>query len=235
MPWRQCLLETYEFCNTVVRPFYKQVADSAITYARERGLDTIVELGAGQGPLTRLMVEDPRADGLKFVVCDLIPAVDQYQELEQRYPGRVTAINESVDFSKPRDWGPNTLLLLCAAIHHVPEEARGEVIRAMSVSAGGVMVFVPVRKTWFSLLLSMSIVFPALALPVGMFNRPGKLRRLVWCWVVPVVPAIAGWDGLGGALRQWTDRQWRSAIAEQTGGDRQPRITNGWNQQMVAW
>ncbi len=234
-PWRQCLLEIYEFCNTAVRPFYREAAEAAIGRARDKGLDTIVELGAGHGPLTRLMVEDPRAEGLRFVVCDLIPAVDQYQELERRYPGKVTAITESVDFSRPREWGRGALLLLCAAIHHVPDEARSEVIRAMSVSAGGVMVFVPVRKTWLSLVLSLLIVFPALALPIGFIKRPGTLRRILWCWLLPVVPLMAGWDALGGVLRQWSDVQWRCAIAEQTGGNRKPEINNGLNQQMIAW
>ena len=32
-PLRQTLLETFEFCNTVVRPYYKKVADAALDYA----------------------------------------------------------------------------------------------------------------------------------------------------------------------------------------------------------
>ena len=49
-PLRQTLLETFEFCNTVLRPYYKQVADAALDYAAQKQLGTIVELGAGHAP-----------------------------------------------------------------------------------------------------------------------------------------------------------------------------------------
>ena len=144
------------------------------TTPRQKQLRTIVELGAGHAPLTRLMVEDPRSAGMQFVVCDLIPAVEQYRELEGRYPGRIRALTESVDFTQPRNWGPATLLVLCAAIHHVPTSSRGAFVKSLSDSAGGVLVYVPVRKTWLSLLLSVSVVFPALALPIVSFAKPAS-------------------------------------------------------------
>jgi hypothetical protein len=234
-PLRQTLLETFEFCNTVIRPYYRNVADAVLTQAQQKGFRTIVELGAGHAPLTRLMVEDPRGADRQFVVCDLIPAVAQYRELEQRYPGRVTALTESVDFTQPRPWDPTTLLVLCAAIHHVPTATRCGVLQALSGSGGGVMVFVPVRKHWLSLLLSVSVVFPALALPLLRLGTPGTLRRLLWCWLLPAVPLMAAWDGLGGSLRQWTDAEWRQALAPQAEAGRVPTIVNGVNEQLVAW
>ncbi len=235
-PLRQTLLETFEFCNTVVRPYYKKVADAALEYAGQKRLTTIVELGAGHAPLTQLMVNDPRAKDMRFVVCDLIPAVAQYRELEQRYPGRVQTLSESVDFSQPRAWGPQTLLVLCSAIHHIPTESRAALIKTLSDSAGGVLVYVPIRKTWLSLLMSVFVVFPALALPIVSFAKPGKLRRFLWCWLLPAVPLMAWWDGLGGSLRQWEDREWREAFASQhLDGSRQLVIKNWVNSQMVAW
>lgn len=235
-PLRQTLLETFEFCNTVVRPYYQKVADAALEFAARKQLSTIVELGAGHAPLTRLMVDDPRSEGIRFVVCDLIPAVDQYRDLERRYPGRIQALPESVDFARPRNWGPQALLVLCSAIHHVPTASRAALIKSLSDSAGGVLVFVPIRKTWLSLLMSVFVVFPALALPVVSFAKPGKLRRFLWCWLLPAVPVMAWWDGLGGSLRQWEDREWRAAFAvQQLDGTRQLVIKNWLNSQMVAW
>ena len=233
---RQTLLETFEFCNEVLRPFYPRVVESVLARAKQKGFDTIVELGAGHAPLTRLMVEDPRFAGMKFVVCDLIPAEAEYESLQRRYADRVTAITEPVDFSQPRSWGPKSLLVLCAAIHHVPSSARGQVVKAFTDAAGGVMVFVPVRKHWLSLLLAMCMVFPALTLPVALLRRPGRLRRFLFCWILPLVPLMACWDGIGGSLRQWNEREWREAFtAQKIPAARSLQIMNWPNSQMIAW
>ena len=68
-PLRQTLLETFEFCNTVVRPYYGK-SPTPVGVCREKATGTIVELGAGHAPLTQLMVNDPRSKGMQFVVCD---------------------------------------------------------------------------------------------------------------------------------------------------------------------
>ena len=47
---------------------------------------------------------------------------------------------------------------------------------------------------------------------------------------------MAWWDGLGGCLRQWNDREWRAAFAaQQLDATRQLVIKNWLNAQMVAW
>jgi len=234
-PLRQSLLETFEVCNEVLASFYADVAREVLADARAHGLKNIVELGAGHAPLTRLMVNDPASQGLHFVICDLIPAVEQYEELARQHPERITALSESVDFSVPRTWPAETLLVLCAAIHHVPTQTRPAIIHALSMSADRVMVFAPVRKTWRSLFLSMSIFFPAVALPLLLWNKPGSLRRLLWCWLIPVVPLIALWDGFGGSLRQWSDREWLEVLASETAKERKPLLKHWGNRQLVAW
>jgi len=234
-PLRQTLLETFEVCNEVLASFYVEVSNEVLAFARSRGLKNIVELGAGHAPLTRLLVDNPESHGLNFVICDLIPAVEQYQELELKYPGRVTALTESVDFSTTRAWPPSTLLVLCAAIHHVPTQKRPALVHALSLSADSVMVFAPVRKTWLSVLLAMAIIFPAIALPILLWKKPGRLRRVLWCWLVPVIPLIALWDGFGGSLRQWNEREWREVLAREAGEQREPFLKHWGNRQLVAW
>jgi hypothetical protein len=36
------------------------------------------------------------------------------------------------------------------------------------------------------------------------FMRPFRWRRLMWTYLVPVVPLVAGWDGLVSNLRSYT-------------------------------
>jgi hypothetical protein len=211
------------------------VAAAVLDYALDHSFRTVVELGAGTAPLTRILAEDRRAKELRFVVCDLVPDRVLYRDLEQRYPGRVTARTESVDFRKGQSWEPATLLVVSAAMHHVPADERPGVIETLNKSADGVMVFAPVRKSCLSLLLSGLAVFPAFCLPVCYLGRRGRLRRLLWCWLVPLVPAMVLWDAIGGCLRQWTDSEWREALLRQLGNERGLTIQSWTCGQMVAW
>jgi hypothetical protein len=204
-------MEVVELCNARFRDYYPMVADAALQRAVDGGFTTIVELGAGCGPLTERMAADLRAADLRFIVCDLIPDRAAFRRLIDRFPGRVEAIEEPVDFSQRRDWGPKTLLLLSAAFHHVPVERRLGVLEALTSSAGGVMIFSTVRKTPWCLLTAPLVVIPSLLLPIAFWKRPGRLRRILWCWLLPLVPLMSMWDAVGGCLRQWSGSDWKAA------------------------
>jgi hypothetical protein len=209
--WHRTQMEIIEFNNARFRSYYPMLADAALARAVAEDFDTIVELGAGCGPLTERMAADPRAEGKRFVVCDLIPDRAAFRRLEERFPERVSAIYEPVDFGKPRAWGERTLLVLSAAFHHVPVERRAAVLNTLRSSAGGLMVFSTVRNTPWCLATAPLVIVPAMLMPLAFMNRPGRLRRLTWCWLLPVAPLMMVWDAVGGCLRQWTDRDWRAA------------------------
>ena len=65
--------------------------------------------------------------------------------------------------------------------------------------------------------LSMFLAFfgglgVALVAPLFQFSRPGRLRRLFWCWLLPIAPLVFSVDGVTSALRCWTKREWLSAL-----------------------
>jgi hypothetical protein len=225
-------MEIIEFCNARFRNCYEQLADAVLDHARNQGLTTVVELGAGCAPITQRLAADERAAGVQFVVCDLIPNREAFHELERRFPGRVSAIYEPVDFSVPRDWGPQTLLVLSAAFHHVPVERRTAALQALCNSAGGVMIFATVRKTVWCMFCACFVLVPALLLPLGLLERPGRLRRCLWCWVVPLAPLMMLWDGVGGCLRHWTACEWRAA-GSAASLSRELTVRETWNSQTV--
>jgi len=234
-PIRKTMFEILECCNTNFRPLYVHVAKDVIRLAREHGLTHIVELGAGTAPMTKALAEDPDATGLQLTACDLVPDVEAYHELERRYPGRVTAITTPVDYSQPHDWGPSALLLLVGTFPGVPAEIRPRVLAALTQSSKLVMVYEPLRKSAFSILMSICSLVPGLALPLVWINRPGRLRRFLWCWIVPAAPLLYMLDGLRWCLRCLTSAEWRRALAPELGGSRTLSIESGPNSQVVIW
>lgn len=217
-PWlpdslRDTMREILECGNTKpFRPYYQWVADETLECAHERGIKSIVELGAAAGPITRHMASDSRSNGLRLIVSDSNPDRVAYKVLEQRYPGKVQPCYEPVDFSKSIDWGPRTLLVLSGAFHHIPAEARYDVLGSMAASADCILVVEPLRKTLVSTGFMFGSAVPALLLPLWFLPRPGKLRRFFWCWMMPLAPLLFWWDGFVTCLRMWNRQEWQTAF-----------------------
>jgi hypothetical protein len=235
---RTTLLEILHFGNSPpFMRYYRWVRDETRRVAIARASTTIVELGAGTAPITRLLAEDERLAGKALVACDLTPESAAYEELEKRYPGKVRGLRESVDICEPHVWPPGTVLLLSATFHHLRPAVRRRVLESLTASADAVLIFEPVRKSLLSMLFCCLSIIPALLLPLGLLARPGRLRRVVWCWLLPVAPLMFLWEGQVSCLRQWTERRWNEELrAVLSGNGRTWSIrSRRMLYQMVAW
>lgn len=218
LPWlpaslRQVLRDILECGNgRPFRGYYDWAVDCIVRQAALCQADRVVELGAGTAPLTRRLAADPRAEGLKLVICDLSPDLALYDALARQHAGQVEVLREPVDFSQPRDWPPGTLLVLSATLHHVPAAQRLAVLEALARSGSAVLVLEPLRRTLLSALFVWLSLVPAWLVPLVQWRRPGRWRRLVWCWLVPVAPLLFVWDGLVSCWRQWTAREWHQVL-----------------------
>lgn len=234
---RTTLLEILHFSDSPpFQNYYGWVADETLRIAEEAKTTVIVELGAGTAPLTKLLVADKRATGLTLLVCDLTPEAAVYDDLRSRFPGQVQAIYEPVDVSQPRSWEPGTLLVLSATFHHLPPAIRPAVIRALTASADRVLVTEPVRKQLTSILFCLCSIVPSLLLPLAMLARPGRLRRILWCWLLPVAPVMFWWEGFISCLRQWSDPEWDQELRVALAGTNRPwKVSHRLFYQLITW
>lgn len=217
------------------RPYYEWVENEVKQLALATNCRNTVELGAGTAPVSRLLAKDPDLDGVKFIVCDGQPDKDTYADLEKQYPGKVMPRYEAVDFSQPQTWPPDTLLFLSGTFHHIPPDVRLEVLKTLSASCTRVMVCEPLRKDPISICFVFLSIVPALLLPLWFFGRPGKLRRLLWCWFVPVAPLMFWWDGVASCLRMWTNNQWLNNLRSVLSPEREVTLRGSLFSQLVSW
>jgi hypothetical protein len=232
---RNTLLEILECCNTNFLPYTQWVSQEILGYAQTRGLQNIVELGAGTAPITKQLAQDHRSHNLQLIPCDLKPAIAIYTALEKQYPGKISGITIPVDFAEPQQWQPSTLLVLSTTFHHIPWQDRYRTLASLTQSADGVMVFEPMRKTPASIFATLWCWIPALLLPIVLLGRSGQWRRLFWCWVLPVAPMLFLWDGLVSWLRVWNNREWYLALGKVANASRLPTFKRWLVAQLVAW
>jgi hypothetical protein len=232
--FRETRFDLHVFCNTAFRSEFHPVANYALDYAREHGLTHIVEMGAGTVPLTTLMAQSPKSKGIKLTACDRNPHIALYEELEGRY-GNVRALKYQVDFSELHTWEPSTMLLLLGTFPALPNEIRQAAVKNMTESAERVMVWEFVRKTPLSMFLASLTFFVALLLPLAWIHKPGRFRRVLWCWLIPFVPFMAAHDGICWCLRSWTDAEWNEALERVMPKARIACVKSRMNSQVVIW
>ncbi len=127
--------------------------------------------------------------------CDLVPNIDAYRKLEEAHPDRVVPIYSPVDLTKPQVALNDAVLVLAGMMHHIPIALRPAVLKTLTQTNSQVAIYEPLLRTWMSMFMALQSFFPALWLPITFFNRPGKLRRILWCWLIPIVPYMfaVGW------------------------------------------
>jgi len=232
---RECLYEMMESCHSGIRSFNRTTSDAVLATCRKFGLKTIVEVGAGRAPLTRLLAQSPESDNLTLVPCDLVPNVAVYRSLESQYPGKVRPIYDRIDLTQPQPQLRNSLISFVGVMHHIPLELRPAVISSFKNSDSVIMVNEPLRRTWYSLTLALLSVFVGLWVPIARFRQPGKLRRFFWCWLVPVAPLCFTWDAIASCLRQWTPDEWRNGLREAGIADDRSQVIATSNSLSVQW
>ena len=232
---RECLFEIMDACNSGGRSYNSRVADQVLEIAEQEGFDTIVELGAGRAPITTLLAQDPRSSGLRLVPCDLTPNEVVYRSLAAEYPEQVQPIYDVVDITEPQPRLDGAVLVMSGMMHHVPFELRPQVLRALSESRSCIAIFEPLKRTASSMCLTLFAFFPAVALPLLFIRQPGLWRRILWCWLLPIVPPMFMWDGLISCLRQWTAGEYRTELERLPGTARKIQVEDGFNSTTVTW
>ncbi len=214
------------------RGYYKAVVDEVADAVASGNYTRVVELGAGSAPISRMLATDPRLAGIDLIPCDARPDIMAYRDLQRQYPERIRPESRPIDYSAPQEWPAGTLLVLSATLHHVPGKDRAAVVANLIASADGVLVAEPLRRNAVSMAFVLLSLVPALLLPLLYAARRGRLRRVLWCWLLPIAPILFVWDGIVSSLRMWTSEEW-SAEAASIG--REPDTREGVFTQVVRF
>lgn len=189
------------------RSYNHWVAGCIYEYASKHQIKEIVELGAGGAPITRHLIRQFPAWEVIFKITDLTPDTDQFKKLEQS-DKRVCAILESTDFSKKLKGFENSLLILSAAFHHIPENKKKYILAELKSISPHVIIFEPVCPNAKSILMNFGILLTGIATPLFQLKSKSIFRNILWCWVLPIAPLLLLWDGNISALRCWSKKKW---------------------------
>ena len=185
-------------------------------------LARVVDLCSGGGGPVAAVYEALLSQGIAvaFTVTDKYPNVSAFRRLSALHPAGIAYLAGSVDATNvPRDLlGLRTMF---NAFHHfAPEHARAVLQCAVDARQPIAIFEIPERALATLIPLLFTPLFVACATP---FIRPFQWRRLLWTYLVPLVPLTCWWDGLVSQCRAYTvaemleltrgmgDYQWEAA------------------------
>ena len=183
------------------------------------GADRVLDLCSGAGGPWPWLAEALGQKGLRIRVelSDKYPNVSARRRV-QGDSANLHYRDEIVDATRvPREVpGFRTLF---TSFHHFPPEQAREILRDAVASRQGVGIFeIPGRRPLTLLLLPLVLIADIVLVP---FLRPRTLARaawrLVWRWLIPIVPLVLIFDGIVSCLRAYSPRELReltSGLAE---------------------
>jgi len=132
--------------------------------------------------------------------------VNAFRSLSSLHPTGISYSVESIDATRvPRHL--TGLRTMFNAFHHfAPVDARAVLACAVEAREAIAIFEIPERTLGNLIPLLFTPVFVAIATP---FIRPFRWRRLLWTYLLPLVPLNCWWDGLVSQFRAYTEEELR--------------------------
>ena len=202
--WRDLLTDFLSFFEATFRP-YRVVAAQLWPALQRCHAAAIVDLGSGAGQSVlgaRNDIERDYGADVAVILTDKYPNVDAFRAATRCASGRITWVEESVDATDV----PESLRgfrTLFSSFHHFDERAATRVLADAVAKRQGIGVFEFTERNPWIWGLPM-VALPLFVWLVTPFMRPFRWRRLLWTYLVPVVPVVAVLDGIVSVLRSYS-------------------------------
>jgi hypothetical protein len=140
-------------------------------------------------------------------MTDLYPSVSSFATIAAQSQGRIAFEPASID-ARDVPARLSGLRTIFNGFHHLrPEDARA-VLHAAASARQPIAIFEVSDRRWPALL---SILLTPIAVWIlTPFMRPFLWRRLLWTYLLPLVPLTCLWDGVVSQLRAYTVQELRA-------------------------
>lgn len=201
-PWRDLLTDFMSFFARRWKP-YAAIAHQLHTTMERCGEGAILDLCSGAAAPVLTVQDELVRQGVKVrvTVTDLYPNEQVFARLEATRGDTVSCVHESIDAIRvPAELeGFRTFF---SAFHHFPPEQAAAILRGVVAQRRGVGVFEYTERSlwrWGPVV----VLLPLLVWLATPFIRPRTAARLLWTYLIPVVPLVAAWDALVSVLRSY--------------------------------
>ncbi|HLF34712.1 MAG TPA: hypothetical protein VI583_10755 [Cyclobacteriaceae bacterium] len=217
LPWFPSMLRNYmtDFLQFGANAFnvYKDLVPVISEIMKKLGKNTIIDLGSGGGGGWLRLEQQlkPHISGLQILLTDQFPNIPAFErtvkqdpEVFKYHPGPVDARNVPSDLA-----GIRTLFL---SLHHFRYEDARKIIQDSVTKSMPIMIVEIQQRNLFSLI--PMILSPINVLLTTLFIQPFRLGRILFTYLIPIIPTVIMWDGIVSVLRTYTIKELLRMVEE---------------------
>ena len=192
---------------------YRPAASCLRKALKAAGTDRLVDLCSGAGgPWLWLCrhLKDENTGKLEVCLTDKYPNIAAFERLHEVSGGRIGYCTEPVDAARiPAQL--HGFRILFTSFHHFSKSEAAAIMQNAVDTRQGIGIFEAARRRMLSILLI--VLMPLSALLMAPFIRPFRLSRVVWTYLLPVIPFVLWFDGVVSCLRAYSPVELSKLIA----------------------
>ncbi|MGF1533915.1 MAG: class I SAM-dependent methyltransferase [Bernardetiaceae bacterium] len=200
------LMETFDVFRAVIPQL------SAAWQASKE--ETLVDFCSGGGGSLLIIQDHLLRQGLSVPMqgSDLYPNTDAFRHVEARSQAKITFRDKPLDVRDIPEDVHSGFWTIFNGFHHLrPHEARGFLGEAVA-RRRPVGIFEPIDKSPLQLIIN-TLALTVLMWVVTPFLRPFRWSRLVFTYLIPLLPFFTLWDGWVSVFRLYGPAALRGMIA----------------------
>lgn len=190
----------------------------------EKGLassatDTIVDIASGGGGGLVKIAEDlkRRIPHLKIILSDYHPNSDAFKETKAKQPGTFEYVEEPVNAMDVPKYLKGFRTHFNALHHFRPKDAKTILQNAIENNQP-IGIFEAHQRDLKNVV--RMLLSPVMVLLMTPFIKPFKVGRLLFTYLIPVLPLVILWDGIVSVLRTYTVTELKRLILELSNNER---------------
>ncbi len=165
----------------------------------------IIDLCSGSGGAMEIIYEnlkDTFNANIKILLSDLFPSLSKYRQIYAETGGALSFVSTPVDAADVPDelTGFRTIF---SGFHHFDRKKAQEVLKNAVDSGQGIGIFDGGDSSIWMILLII-IIHPILLFFCTPFFRHFTFSRLLFTYLIPVIPFCAVWDGVISIIRLYS-------------------------------
>jgi len=181
---------------------YRPIVSVLSDIIEKTGEKQIVDLGSGGGGgLLWLNSELKKTfPDLKIILTDYYPNIPAFEETKKK-SGNFEYVAEQVDARN----GPHKLKGIRTqflSFHHFKKEDAKAILQDAVDSGCAIAIFEAQERSFLSILAM--IFSPVTVLLTTPFIKPFEIGRIIFTYLIPIVPLVVFWDGIVSALRTYS-------------------------------
>lgn len=212
LPWfpsflRECMTDYLQFIFTHTN-FYAPITNLLTGALLQTGSHTIIDLCSGAGgPIEQVSknMQLAAVPDVSIILTDKFPNIPAFKLVAARSGGRISFVEDAVDATAFPLYLKGFRTMFSAFHHFGPVEATA-ILKSAGDAKEGIAIFDGGSKNIFIVLL-ISLIHPLAFFFLTPFFRPFKLSRIVFTYIIPLIPLCTIWDGIVSISRLNTTRQ----------------------------